>query len=268
MNWIVYGLVDPRSKEVRYVGWTSNIRRRMREHCCPKDRERAYKDNWLRELKTSGLSPICITLETGNGDGYGEAEKHWIAKYRDSGVRLTNITDGGDGATGHIKSIETRLKLSSALKGRPRPREVIERAVATKRKRGHTQKQYNALRLVSLGNKGRKQPRAAVEARARALRGKSWGHHSEEVRKEISKRFKGVPKSPEQRAKISAARIGYKPSKESIQKMIETRRRKKEEASAAVTSWLIKPERTGEGTLGADASIPTGNNRPTGIDAV
>ena len=39
-------------------------------------------------------------IETGSGEGWVEAERRWIAFYRASGARLTNDTDGGDGAPG------------------------------------------------------------------------------------------------------------------------------------------------------------------------
>jgi hypothetical protein len=43
-------------------------------------------------------------------------EQELIHKYKLLGILLTNMTDGGEGMSGHIHSEETRLKLSVALK--------------------------------------------------------------------------------------------------------------------------------------------------------
>jgi hypothetical protein len=167
-------------------------------------------------------------LEEGIGNGYADSERSWIALYRNRYPNLTNITDGGDGAPGHIKSAETRKRSSLALKGKSRPRDVIEKWLTTKRLKGPSQKQLDAIRAMSANNIGRKQPRSAVEFRAMGRKGKSWGKHSESIRVAISERFKGVPKTPEHRAKISASRRGMKPSMESVMKMRETKRKRRE----------------------------------------
>ena len=176
------------------------------DHHCPKPKDKTHRAQWVRSLRSLGLYPVCAVLEEGADPGYEDAERRWIVFYREQGIILTNGTDGGEGATNHVKSDELRKWLSESKKGIRRPPEVIERIRATKLLRGQTQKQINALRIVSEGNIGRKQPRHAVEMRAEMLRGKSWGTHGEKVRQLVSVRFKGIPKSPEQRAKMSAAR--------------------------------------------------------------
>ena len=228
LKWTIYSLSDPRVGEVRYIGWTSNLDRRKREHFCPQLRERTHKANWIRVLKAEGLTPICDVLEEGVGAGYATAECRWIALYRTRSPNLTNITNGGDGATGHIKSVRTRELSSLALKGKRRPREVIDKWLATKRLKAPSQKQLDAVRAMSASNIGRKQPRSAIEFRAMRRKGKSWGKHSDSIRMAISERFKGVPKSPEHRANISASRVDMKPSAESVRKMRKTKRKKRE----------------------------------------
>lgn len=213
IKWVIYGLIDPRNGEVRYVGWTTNLKRRMREHLTPKKRETDYKTNWVRNLRAEGLAPRVRVLEYGSGP-YDAAEQFWISVYREAGVALTNLAIGGGGAVGVIKSLETRAKLSQALKGKKRPPEVGKKISDARLRIGQSDKQKEALKATSAANIGRKQPRSAVEARAKMARGKSWGTHSEEVKRMVSERFKGKPKSAETKAKISlSAKLRWRNAK-------------------------------------------------------
>ena len=48
-----------------------------------------------------------------------------IAQLRNEGYRLANLTDGGEGSSGLIASVETREKMSASQRGKKRPSEVI-----------------------------------------------------------------------------------------------------------------------------------------------
>lgn len=92
----IYGLVDPRTFQVRYIGKSVRPEERLKRHL----REASYtadtpKLNWLRELASHGLQPILHTLETVSIDEWEHAEKEWIAHYRACGAELTNVADGG-----------------------------------------------------------------------------------------------------------------------------------------------------------------------------
>jgi hypothetical protein len=110
MNWIIYTLKNPRTDEVRYVGFTSRTPdKRMRAHIndavrCPN----TYRARWILSLLSIGLWPVMESVECGSGDGWADAEKKWIAALRASGARLTNTTDGGDGTLGRVMSAEQR----------------------------------------------------------------------------------------------------------------------------------------------------------------
>ncbi len=47
-----------------------------------------------------------------------ESEKGWIMYLRSFGIALYNITDGGEGTSGHIHSTETKEKISKSNKGK------------------------------------------------------------------------------------------------------------------------------------------------------
>lgn len=106
---IIYGLRDPRCKDVFYVGLSSVGLTRPRRH--KKDaiaqlHNGHHKNNYsvhrhVRSLLKDGVDYIIDVLEI-IPNGYArsvlcEAEKKWIAHFRSLGVELMNHTLGGDG---------------------------------------------------------------------------------------------------------------------------------------------------------------------------
>src|SRR5690606_31589900 len=62
-------------------------------------------------------------------------EKYLISFYGRRNLKkgtLVNLTDGGDGSTGYIPSIESRIKTSNSLKGFKRTKEEILKTKQTK----------------------------------------------------------------------------------------------------------------------------------------
>lgn len=104
-------------------------------------------------------------------------EKGLIKCLRSMGVKLSNMTDGGDGVSGLKWSEASKLKSSEKRKG-------IGPSEETKLK-----------------------IKEALKGRAPTNLGVS---HSEEVKAKISKALKGVPKPLSMRANLSKARTGMK----------------------------------------------------------
>jgi hypothetical protein len=104
MNWIVYTLKNPRVPDhVRYVGKTlKSPRARLLKHIntAVKARRPIRSQRWILSLVSIGLVPVIEVIESGCGEGYQDAERHWIAYYRALGHDLTNTTDGGEGIVG------------------------------------------------------------------------------------------------------------------------------------------------------------------------
>lgn len=113
---LVYTLCDPQTGEIRYVGKTCRgTSARLKEHVSPSRlKERSYKNVWLKSL---GVAPAIEIVEEVPADQIDDAERFWISQFRALGFRLTNGTDGGDGATGLVMSQEARNKLAKALQG-------------------------------------------------------------------------------------------------------------------------------------------------------
>lgn len=117
MKWIIYTLSNPRTGEVRYVGFTSKgARTRLKGHLDQARLKVTHKDKWILSLLSIGLVPALTVLESGSGDGWQEAEKRWIAAFRLKGARLANGTDGGDGGVGLVLTTDERARRSEVTK--------------------------------------------------------------------------------------------------------------------------------------------------------
>lgn len=126
---IIYGLVDPESLLVRYVGRSVSGLKRPKQHFCESSLK--LKDHchcWIKSVINKGLIPKIIVIErfqnTHDVDNkLNEAEKYWISFVREHG-KLTNMTDGGSGVSGYKQSPELIEKRASKLRGVKRPKEV------------------------------------------------------------------------------------------------------------------------------------------------
>jgi len=116
----IYSLSDPNTKEIRYIGQTNDINRRLRDHInssvnIKNKQYNTHKCCWIRQLLEQGIEPIISiieemkTLEESNIN-----ERFWIEKLTNEGIKLTNsyISDVTE------FSSETRDKMSSAKKGK------------------------------------------------------------------------------------------------------------------------------------------------------
>jgi hypothetical protein len=168
----IYGLTDPDSGKIRYVGKSNNPQRRRKAHMDRSGTSGWHSAAWLNSLKAAGKRPGLVVLEEVSQDCWSEAERRWIKQLREQGADLTNTTEGGDAPA---ITTESRKKMSIAKKGIPRGKmsaETIAKISATKR-------------------------------------GKKRKPHTAEARRKIGLAQKGRQFTPEHRAKISAAKMGH-----------------------------------------------------------
>lgn len=127
---IIYGLVDPVTMELRYIGQTIRKERtRLNRHMSDSKNEQTHCARWLRSLKER---PIMIEIEQSHSRNLDELEAYYIIMFRDLGYNLTNIASGG--RSNHNISPETRVKISNALKGVKKTKEAIEKTAIGLRK--------------------------------------------------------------------------------------------------------------------------------------
>lgn len=109
----IYILIDPTTDEVRYVGITKRMpHQRYAGHI--QDAKRGilrYVSRWVLSLLQHGNKPIMEVIEQTVDKN---REKFWVKFYRESGSRLTNLTDGGDGTPGHVVSSEVKDRIRAA----------------------------------------------------------------------------------------------------------------------------------------------------------
>lgn len=182
---LIYGLVDPRTNLLRYVGRSTSGLSRPATHWCP-SRLRAkgstHRANWIRSVLAAGSVPKIVVLETlSSAEGLNEAERKWIRHWKSKGADLTNATEGSEGIVGWRHSSETREKI----------------------------------RVAGLGRRMSPKNRAAISA---AVTGRVV---SEETRAKLSAALSGSlrPKTAEHRAKLSAAQKGRVFSTEHLAKL-------------------------------------------------
>lgn len=254
---IIYGLIDPRTHHLRYVGKTEySLRKRLTQHV--RRAKNAGVREWIEGLAADGLRPEICEIETVPSTGWMAAEVFWIAFFRCAGAELFNVSDGGGQSPPH--SAETRKRLSDLAKERMKDPDFIEilrmhgkkqwddplyreKTVAAqhaaltedlRRRRSEDKKKdwQDPVYRQSVRDAQAKVDRSAIalefwqrpeyrEARAESnARRRSRGPWiSEEARKKMSAAKKGKPQRPEHAAKSAAARRGIVPSAETRAKI-------------------------------------------------
>ena len=110
---LIYGLIDPRDGQLRYVGKSCEGLKRPRAHARRLKWDRGHCRNWVKGLVDLGLKPDIEVLETCDSPkALIEAEQFHIAYFRMVGCNLTNLTAGGEGQWGLRFSEERRRRIS------------------------------------------------------------------------------------------------------------------------------------------------------------
>lgn len=132
----IYGLIDPRTNALRYVGESYRPKRRLGEHVAlarisPNNRRRVVR--WVRSLLKVQMLPLLEILEEVPDEAANDAERFWIASLRAAGAQLLNMATGGEGggplteaARQKLRqrtfSAEHRAKIGAASRLRTSPR--------------------------------------------------------------------------------------------------------------------------------------------------
>ncbi len=175
---LIYGLIDPRTDEIRYVGQSSvGLIRPQQDHV-------AWCLKWETCLHKLGLQKGIVVLEEcpagcESESWFHETERFYIALFRALGARLTNIADGGNGG--------------ATRRGMKTPPETLEK-----------------MRIARLGRRLSDETKAKISAKRR---GKSL---SEEHKKKIGAAGRGRKQTIEQIAKVKASNAAYWQSERSI----------------------------------------------------
>lgn len=90
----VYGLKDPFTGEIRYVGQSHQVECRYKDHL--RARGRTAKDKWIKDLRLLGAKPELVVLERDPRQLLRRwpchwLEREWVDRLTADGHRLTNV---------------------------------------------------------------------------------------------------------------------------------------------------------------------------------
>lgn len=147
----IYTLNDPYNDEIRYVGKTDNLCKRLNEHIRKSNLSKTHKNNWIQHLLKNGKTPTIEILDIVPKNEWTFWEIYWIDLLKSWNINLTNIAYGGIGGdSGEV----TRMKISEKLKGIVRSKETIEKYRISHLNKKHLNitKKKMSLNHTGLGN--------------------------------------------------------------------------------------------------------------------
>lgn len=245
LQFLIYGLVDPRTLLVRYVGLSRTGMVRPYKHgmpSCLKADGNTHKANWIRSLQSHGLKYEVVLFQESSPEAICDDERWWIAFGRACGWPLTNVTDGGDRVQ---YTPEVRAKMSAAR----RARVMSPLSQETKNRIGAANKgKVRSPELRALWSAQRKGQPVSAATRAKIAAANRGRKMSAATLEKLRAANTGRVVSVESRAKMSAAREGTSLSPEWRTKIANSMRSEKTRA-ALRAAWVRRKARATEGAV-------------------
>lgn len=179
-----------------------------------------------------------------------EHEKFLILCFKDMGIPLTNMTDGGDGTSGYVQSIEHNhwFHHSKVLTGHKMSDATRAALSIANAGRAYTKEQREAMSLRMIGrpahNKGKPMSEEQKSKHSKWMLGNT--HIKGKTIPAISAALVGRKKSQAHRDALSAVNIGKKQTPEHIAKAAATRIGKKRSAETKAlmkAAWIKRKAR-------------------------
>jgi hypothetical protein len=166
----IYELIDPRTNETRYIGKSNKPKDRYSQHLTEK--YNSYKCNWVKQLRYLNLKPILNIIDEVPFIEWEFWEKFYISLYKTWEVNLTKLSKGGTGGIEHITTEETKQKISKTLMGHLQPKEVVDKAIQSRKQsskeRGyyHSEESKDKTRQTLIGHEVTKETREVMSLKA------------------------------------------------------------------------------------------------------
>ena len=213
--YYIYEIIDHEEHPI-YVGQTLDLERRMNEHrwaaTCASVRDYKkylYKKirKLIREHEYTFMYRVICEVPTSE-EAY-QRERAQIAQRRREGIRLCNLTDGGEGTPGKkpVFTNEWRQRLSEAAKRRVErnPEGVRKASLAAKNPDSEKKRKEGYRKALEAAGGGFNKGKRLNVSEA----------HREALCAGAKQRFTGKPKSPEQKEKMRQAALRrWHPEKE------------------------------------------------------
>lgn len=123
----IYMLIDPFTKEVRYVGQTiKTLKYRLNEHVQDSKRYNYHSANWVKSLLKRGKIPIIELIEECPLENLDEREIYYISELSKT-CNLTNIQKGGKDGSFIKHSEEAKKKISDFMKNYKKSQSSIDK---------------------------------------------------------------------------------------------------------------------------------------------
>jgi hypothetical protein len=207
--YYVYVLFRPWNGTPFYVGKGKDRRwlehERLVERHCNK-----HAASIIKIARSTGLEIPRVKVRDGLTEAQAfETEIALIAAIgRGKNGPLANLTDGGEGCSGNIRSLLTRAKMSAAMKGR-KGQKGVKRSPETcaKLKAIHSNRSNEIRAKMAAAHRGR---RLSAEHRAKLSTAHKGKVLTDSHRANIGRSHVGSKRSAETRKRMSAAQLGNK----------------------------------------------------------
>lgn len=91
----IYGLYDPDTDELRYIGKANDSAKRLKSHLSDSRRAKRPVCVWIAGLVAQCKAPVMRVIEIVPESEWKEAERRLIAEHRET-ANLLNLAPGGD----------------------------------------------------------------------------------------------------------------------------------------------------------------------------
>lgn len=209
----IYGLINPITNELRYVGKTKQtLQARLNGHMKDSKRRTFSMPNWIKGLSKLNKKPEIVELECVGASEWVEAEMFWIAYAKYLGAKLLNHSLGGDGSVGFKLTDETKNKIRLANLGKTLSEETKEKLRSFGKS---VPKESLAFYKAGLG---KPRPQEVIEKISKSHIGM---RPTEETIEKIRNTLQGYKHTDAAKENMRKARLGKKCTEESRMRMKE-----------------------------------------------
>lgn len=166
----IYGLAALSDGEIRYIGQTlTKLNHRLKGHIwAAKNNKKTPVACWIKKCISANDEIIILLLQ--ENALYDAEEMLWISWFKDNGISLLNVTDGGCGFTGYKPTKEHKKSISKSLSGRSLSKEHVENLSKALKGKKPSEKTINAVKKSLTGKAWSKNRRIALENVSKSIR--------------------------------------------------------------------------------------------------
>lgn len=183
----IYGLLDPVTENVRYIGLTRQPYTRFFQHLNEAKRNQTRRDRWILKLGRQAQKPLPVIVMVVAECIASQMERLWIHELRDAGCDLLNLTDGGETGFNHSEESRMKYRVNNSIYWQSHPRQKssdeLRKRLSDIQKQRVADGRSNVYALAQ-ARVGKPKPRHIVEKAAAKIRGKP-ANITEERRSEM-----------------------------------------------------------------------------------